>query len=346
MARGLRLSALFLCTVAGAAHAQNMCVDRSGKPISEVVDNSLTSAGGAVLRNGERLILWNEAAASKSSQTGQLFLYLHECAHHTLGHVYRSLNLRWELEADCWAFQLLAEGGFVKNRRLVEFERDLAATPGDALHLGGQVLLDSLQSCLSIRTDPQAWATALAAFTRAARERFNSIRGDPVEDAQPGTFESLIDAPGSFDCEVLVPASLRCLLFSARKNGLAQSRYQQLVKIFRRWLPSHWTSIDQRSHWVATEAGAARRPVRQFLAQDSEDGTLLALVVTQESRVYLVMRAADDWLAGDSTDRQHRRAGRHGPRDPAGDRTVVTAFLRDWFFDRVLLVVVLVGLVG
>jgi len=297
MASGLRLSALFVCTVAGVANAQNLCVDRSGRPISEIIDNSLTSAGGAVLRNGERLILWNQAAASKSSETGRLFLYLHECAHHALGHVYKSPDLRWELEADCWAFQLLAEGGLVKNRRLVEFERDLAATPGDALHLGGEALLDSLQRCLSIRTDQQAWVTALKAFTSAAQERFASIRGDGVPDAAIGTYESLIDAPGSFDCEVLDPASLRCLLFVSRKDGPARSRYEQLVKIFRRTLPLHWTSADQRAPWVGPEVPAARRPVRQFLAQDSENGTLLALVLTQQDRVYLVMRSSEGWLA-------------------------------------------------
>ncbi|HEU5153616.1 MAG TPA: hypothetical protein VFU03_02680 [Gemmatimonadales bacterium] len=297
MASGLRLSALLVCTVAGAANAQNLCVDRSGRPISEIVDKSLTSAGGAVLRNGERLILWNQTAASKSSETGQLFLYLHECAHHTLGHVYKSPNLRWELEADCWAFQLLAEGGLVKNRRLIEFERDLAATPGDALHLGGEVLMDSLQRCLTIRTDQQAWASALKSFTTAAQGRFASIRGDPIPDATLGTYESLTDAPGTFDCEVLDPASLRCPLFLSRKDRPARSRYEQLVKIFRRWLPPNWTSIDQRAPWVGSEVPAARRPVRQFLAQDSENGTLLALVLTQQDRVYLVVRSPEGWLA-------------------------------------------------
>jgi hypothetical protein len=297
MVSGLRLSALFVCTVTGAANAQSLCVDRSGHPISEIIDNSLTSAGGAVLRNGERLILWNQAEASKSSETGQLFLYLHECAHHTLGHVYKSPNLRWELEADCWAFQLLAEGGLVKNRRLVEFERDLAATPGDALHLGGEVLMDSLQRCLSIRVDQHAWGAALEAFTSAAQNRFVSIRGDPVPDAALGTYESLTDAPGTFDCEVLDPASLRCPLFLSRKDGPARSRYEQLVKIFRHWLPTQWTSTDQRAPWIGPEVPAARRPVRQFLAQDSENGTLLALVLTQQHRVYLVVRSSDGWLA-------------------------------------------------
>ena len=297
MASGLRLSALLVCTVSGAANAQNLCVDRSGRPISEIIDNSLTSAGGALLRNGERLILWNQSAASRSSETGQLFLYLHECAHHALGHVYKSPNVRWELEADCWAFQLLAEGGLVKNRRLVEFEQDLAATPGDALHLGGEALLDSLQRCVSIRTDHEAWATALKAFTSAAQERFASIRGDPVPDAPAGTFESLTDAPGTFDCEVLDPASLRCPLFVSRKDRPARSRYEQLVKIFRHWLPPQWTSTDQRAPWVGPEVPSARRPVRQFLAQDSESGTLLALVLTQQDRVYLVVRSPEGWLA-------------------------------------------------
>jgi len=297
MALGLRLTTLLACALASTAHAQSQCVDPSGRPISEIIDNSLTSAGGAVLRNGERLILWNQTAASKSSETGQLFLFLHECAHHTLGHVYKSPNVRWELEADCWAFQLLAEGGLVKNRRLVEFERDLAATPGDALHLGGEVLLDSLQRCLSIRTDQQAWAAALKAFTSAAQERFVSIRGDPVPDAALGTYESLTDAPGTFDCEVLDPASLRCPLFFSRKAGPARSRYEQLVKIFHRWLPPEWTSIDQRAPWIGPEVPAARRPVRQFLAQDSENGTLLALVLTQQDRVYLVVRSPEGWLA-------------------------------------------------
>lgn len=296
MAHGLRLTALLVCTIATAIHAQSGCVDRGGRPIPGVVDNSLKSAGGAVIRNGERLIVWNEVAAARSSKTGQLFLYLHECAHHTLGHLNRTPSPRLELEADCWAFQLLAEGGLVKGKRLREFEMDLAASPGDALHLGGPALLDSLQRCLDVRVDPSAWAVALDAFSTAAKARFDPIRGDMVGDANPGTYESRVDAPGSFDCEVLEASSVRCLLFASRKSRDARDRYQLLTKIVHRWLPPEWTSTDQRSPWADAGIEAERRPVRQFLAQDSTNGTLLALLLTPDSRVYLVMRRTSEWL--------------------------------------------------
>jgi hypothetical protein len=159
---------------------------------------------------------------------------------------------------------------------------------GDDTHPSGKALIDSYERCLSIRTDARAWAAALAAFTAAAPDSFAAILGHPVEDAMPGIHESTQDAPGTYDCEVRGMDSVRCLVFAARKAGAARKRYQELVKIFRAWLPPTWTSIEQ--------PGTATLVERQFLAQDSETNTVIGLLVTSEARVYFVVRrmAADD----------------------------------------------------
>ena len=278
--------ALLLLLLAPGLRAQvpfDACTDRLGRRIPGVIDNTMSWGGVATRRDGERVILWNQKANAAASRTTQLFLYLHECGHHSLGHLsHHEDTPAIEREADCWAIQLMVDGGMLSGRHINLLEHELRLIRGDQLHLGGDALLASLIQCLQIRVDRQAWAVALNGFTMVAADSFHSIRGQPEEDAEPDIFETTIDAPGTYDCEVLGEAAVRCLVFAARRQGAVADRYTELAKIVRDWLPATWTSTER----VASSAVVAR----QFLAQDGSTGTLVSLTLTPTARLYLLVR--------------------------------------------------------
>jgi hypothetical protein len=257
------------------------CRDRNGQVIPGIVDNSIFYAGIAEYQNGRPVILWNAKTNQHLSSTEQIFICLHECAHHTPGHPFRnSDDARSELEADCWAIQLMVDGGMIKGRHLAELERSRKTVRGDAAHLGGEAHVRSLHECLEVRTDRKAWAAALDTIVRAAQDSFALARGREVDTVEGGViYESLIDAPGTYDCEVVGPA-LRCMLFAARKENAATKRFDELVHLIHAWLPVGWTSVER-------PAGAAGG--RSFLAQDGSTGTLITLAQSG-ARVHLLVK--------------------------------------------------------
>ena len=277
--------ALGTVAVKAQAHAQvpfEACRDRDNRPIPGVVDNTMTYGGVATVRNGHPVILWNAHSNGRLSQTEQIFIYLHECAHHTLGHLYHNsvVDARDELEADCWAIQLMVDGGMIRSRHLQALERSRRTVRGDDIHLGGEAHVRSLEECLSIRTDAKAWAAALDTLVIAAQDSFTTRRGRLLDSTgTPPVFEALLDVPGTYDCEV-VGGALRCMVFAARKDGAAEKRYQQLVKILQAWLPSRWTFTEQLGDNGKT---------RTFLAQDGLTGTLITWAHTG-ARVYLLVK--------------------------------------------------------
>jgi hypothetical protein len=266
-----------------AAFAQvpfNACLDRQGQVIPGVADNTIPWAGVATVRNGTPVILWNAKNNQHLPQTEQIFIYLHECAHHTLGHVYQSnYTPAVELEADCWAIQLMVDGGMVKYRHLAELEKSRRTVRGDAFHLGGDAHIQSFTRCLEIRTDPKAWAAALDTVIRAAADSFASSSGRVLESTPNMVYESAVGTPGTFDCEV-TGGTLRCVVFASRKPKPAGERFDRLVQILRAWLPVGWT-------WL--ERPGATGGDRTFLAQDGTTGTLLTLAVSG-TRVYFLVK--------------------------------------------------------
>jgi hypothetical protein len=280
---------LFFClflTLALSASAQvpfNACLNREGGVILGMPDNTIPWAGVATVRDGTPVILWNQKNNRHLSRTEQIFIYLHECAHHTLGHIYQaSYTPDIELEADCWAIQLMVDGGLIKPRHFAQLARSRRTVRGDAFHLGGEAHIQSLGRCLEMRTDPKAWAAALNTLIRAAQDSFASSSGPVVDStAVPVVYESAIGTPGTFDCEV-AGGALRCLVFASRQPKPAEKRFDKLVQIIRSWLPVGWTSIRR----TGTNAGD-----RTFLAQDGMTGTLLTLAV-RGTQVYFLMKRA------------------------------------------------------
>jgi hypothetical protein len=277
----LLLVSLGLARPAAGQVPFDACQDRDGHPIPVVIDDDMAEAGMAMLRNERPVIVWNARLNARLTRTEQLFIYLHECAHHTLVHLYHpQVDTRDETEADCWAIQLMTDGGMIKPRHLAELEASRRTVRGDATHLGGEAQVRSFAQCLALRTDPRAWAAALDTVTREAGDSFAARRGRLLDSVgTPLVYEALVDVPGTYDCEV-VGIALRCLVFAARKEKAAAERYRKLVAIVRSWLPVGWT---------ATEPAVVQEGERTFLAQDGLRGTLIT-VAQSGARVYLLVK--------------------------------------------------------
>ncbi len=275
------ISAMLPCRVE-AQVAFDACRDRSDQPIPMFTDNSIAYAGVATFRNGRPVILWNARTNRYLSPTQRLFLYLHECAHHVLDHLYHGdVGLAEERAADCWAIQLMVDGSMIRPRQLRELERTRRAARGDDTHLGGEAHVRSLQECLERRRDPKIWAAALDTLVLAAGEDFVTRRGRLLDSSGvTPVYEALLDVPGTYDCEIAASA-VRCLFFSARKSGAAAARYRQLAKLLESSLPRGWTSAEQVS------ADPERR--RVWVARDAETHTLLTLTLAR-AQVHLFVK--------------------------------------------------------
>lgn len=284
----LGLFVLLVATLAGSPaagqRALESCRDREDRPVARVTDNAITYAGLAAHRHGRPVIIWNARVNGRLSFVERTYIYLHECAHHRLGHLEQLANdLRWEVEADCWAVQAMVDGGLIGRRHLRQLEQSRATSRGDATHLGGEAHARSLRACLEVRTDRQAWAAALAAMRRAARDGFAGVRGR-VLDSLGGVpvHESLVDAPGTFDCQVAGRA-IRCMVLESKTPGRARKHYERLVRLVRAWLPPDWTALERRR---------GDRTADSFLARDQESGVTLSLA-RHRGRVELLVRGAD-----------------------------------------------------
>jgi len=266
------------------------CVDREGRPVRGLAHSPMNLAGYATVEEGEPRIYWNRRANQRLSRSTQMLIYLHECAHHVLGHLWKPRSLRWEIEADCWAVQLMTERELVRRVDLEQTLREVRRQRGDAIHLGGMELVAVLLQCLSVKTDPLAWAGALDTLARASGGGFAALRGQPLPD--PNTrdaerHESSLDLPGTFDCEVGPGREVRCAVFEATSARGASRRLERLARIVRAWLPPGWTAGE------TAEPGA----VRAFAADDPASGTRLLLRVVpagvaRRHRVLFTARAA------------------------------------------------------
>jgi hypothetical protein len=275
---------LLTATPASAQLPLDDCIDRADRPVRGIVRNDMIWAGVATVENGESVIYWNQRRMAGRGRATQIFVYLHECGHHVLGHVWKTSAARWEQEADCWAVQRMSEGGMIAARHLRVLEKELSRTRGDAIHLGGRALLAALRRCMDIKTDRDAWRAALARFIEAGADRFASIRGQavPAPSSRSGVHESLADLPGTYDCQVLAEPGVQCTVFAGRDGGRATERFGELARIVSAGLPENWASHETRE----PPAGA----VRELVAEDTIAGLRLSLVSTPAHRIVFTMR--------------------------------------------------------
>lgn len=258
------------------------CVDRWNQPVRGVVREDIVWGGTATRVNGESIIYWNPGN-NQSSRTSQIFLYLHECAHHALGHLYKSRSARWELEADCWAMQLMWESGMIQGRHLRLLEQEISRSWGDDIHLSGAERTRSLTRCLEIKTDKRAWAAALDTMLLASDDGFVAIEGQsvPMPGRNTGVFESEVDLPGTYDCEIRQQREIRCVVFAARTSGRVGDRFDDLSEIIENWVPDGWMTREESP----PDTGL----VRLLAVEDTAAGRHFQLAATSNNRIVFTM---------------------------------------------------------
>lgn len=271
-----------------ALHAQHDltgCLDRQQRPVELRVKNDMGWGGLATIVDGKPVIYWNKHLMDRANRPMQIFVYFHECAHHVLGHVWTGESPRAEREADCWAIQLMVESGMIRGGHVAMIERELRHSRGDANHLGGEELIQSLAACIDIKTDKNAWKLALDSLDAASANDFADAQGVavPYPSAQTGVYESKIDLPGTYDCEITRSRAVHCMIFAARDQKRADKRFHEIEKIIRDWLPQTWTAV--------THSGGGADITRNMLAEDGLTGAGIVLAESNRHRVYFEFRS-------------------------------------------------------
>jgi hypothetical protein len=253
--------------VASGANAQvpfDACLDRHDQPIQAVVDNALPFAGVATITvDGVPVIFYNKHSLSRNTPQARQFVYLHECGHHALRHVWKDPSRLREMEADCWAIQHMVEQGIIKERKVDELQAEIGVSRG----------LGSLKGCVEVKTDRELWRRSLDLMSLAGAHKFDAIRGDPIVEARErGFFESTLDLPGVFNCELTPEQSFSCEIFNGGDEGAARKHFDKVLAIIQSWLTDEWLTFER--------VRARPSELRRFVAQDIQSGSLITLVAT------------------------------------------------------------------
>lgn len=267
---GAGTMAIFMVTGANAQGSISQCVDRHDDPIPTVVDDDLPYAGVATITvEGMPVIFYNSRALSRASQQARQFVLFHECGHHTLRHVWKDPSRQREMEADCWAIQHMVEQGLVKTKKVDQLQAEIGVSRG----------LGSLRACVDVKTDDELWRRSLDLMSLAGAHKFDAIRGAPIVEAgERGFFESTLDLPGIFNCELTPAGSFTCELFDGRDDKAAAKYFDTVQDIIVSWLSDEWLTFER----IRARPSEARR----FVAQDIESGSLITLVATASHDIW------------------------------------------------------------
>lgn len=282
----MRFFVLSLLAIAPAALAAQApysgCVDRAGVAITATERNDIGAGAIATRQEDRPVIWWNRGNLQWTRPATQLFVYLHECGHHALGHLYKAPALRWEREADCWAMELLVDGGMLGPNDEGWIRSDLIRMfPGDGLHLSGEAAVRDTWACINARTNKGAWRLALDSLVGAIPDSLHALRGQRMPEVPGEHYESLLDLPGVFDCELLTQDVFRCPIFASPSGRMAGGRFKDVMKILREWLPATWTSAEQRPGTYI---------LRQFLAEDGMTGARITLALTDHHHIFFIFQ--------------------------------------------------------
>lgn len=144
--------ACLLGTLGRVAEAQitfDGCVDYRGIPVASIADTRVPDVAIATYApTGEPIIVYNPSALSWLSAPTKLFFYVHECAHHVLGHGVSGHPMTAEQEADCWAIRELVQRRMISPAGFQAIQNDIARFGrGDWTHLAGPQRAISLGDC-------------------------------------------------------------------------------------------------------------------------------------------------------------------------------------------------------
>ncbi len=123
------------------------CTDFRGRSVVSLQVSQLGDVGRAWVVNTVPYILLDPELMRPLPKTLQVFFYLHECAHHVLGHWYNPTGSS-ENDADCWAIKQGRERAILRRQDVVNFEPWLAKSGGSAFgHLPGPLRLKQMLAC-------------------------------------------------------------------------------------------------------------------------------------------------------------------------------------------------------
>ena len=129
------------------------CIDFRGQPVASKLDNSINDVAIALIENDHAVIRYNTIVLAELSVPTMRFFYMHECAHHALGHTVTSISLQNENAADCWAINTMKDTLGLSINELHAIQRDISVRGrADWTHLPGPRRAINIDSCLARET--------------------------------------------------------------------------------------------------------------------------------------------------------------------------------------------------
>lgn len=151
---GLAVIALSLPARAGGLEVQPViggssmrCYDYRGAVVHTLRTTSLGDVGRASIIGRMPVISLDTHRLATLPAKLQIFFYMHECAHHVLGHIIRP-TLESEREADCWSINFGRAVRLLSRKDIEMFAPFLEKSPGSRFgHLPGLERLAYLLTC-------------------------------------------------------------------------------------------------------------------------------------------------------------------------------------------------------
>lgn len=133
------------------------CRDIRGRAVRTFHIKNLGDVGRAGIVNRAPIIAIDPNIMMLLPDKVQLFFYLHECAHHVLGH-WMAFAPDHENAADCWAIRYGRDRHLLDRKDVEAFAPVLAASRGsNAGHLPGPERARHLLECYDAKSQEVAW---------------------------------------------------------------------------------------------------------------------------------------------------------------------------------------------
>lgn len=151
------LGACLTATVDLAAQSAPLCLDPFGNSVPALPDPSIPDIAFATFRPGVGPVILYQPVVVTAPGPLRLFMYYHECAHHTLGHVLRQTQglptlPTSEVDADCASLVTLAGGGSLSLSGFAIIRQAFVGNPArPPLYPAGPVRVQLMDNCLQSR---------------------------------------------------------------------------------------------------------------------------------------------------------------------------------------------------
>jgi hypothetical protein len=123
------------------------CSDFRGRPVQTYETSGLGDVARSTLYGRIPVITLDTEVMASLSGKLQIFFYLHECAHHVLGHMFAP-QPESEKEADCWSIKIGRDQSYFNLSDVKAFTNRIMSSPGSARgHLPGRERMAHLLEC-------------------------------------------------------------------------------------------------------------------------------------------------------------------------------------------------------